>query len=68
MANRKLKSLKFPGIDDTYILDAGNVNYSDEETYEEGSVGKGLNALKEDYESLGLSVVDGMLCVTYEEV
>ncbi len=24
--------------------------------------------LKEDYESLGLSVVDGMLCVTYEEV
>ena len=48
MANRKLKSLKFPGIDDTYILDAGNVNYSDEETYEEGSVGKGLNDLKED--------------------
>lgn len=48
MANRKLKSLKFPGIDDTYILDAGNVNYSDEETYEEGSIGKGLNALKED--------------------
>lgn len=67
MANRKLKSLKFPGIDDTYILDAGNVNYSDEETYEEGSVGEGLNALKEDIDDLGFSVVNGKLCVTYTE-
>lgn len=27
-----------------------------------------VSDLKEDFESLGLSVADGMLCVTYEEV
>ena len=42
MANRKLNSIKFPDIADTYILDADKVNYDDSETYASGSVGKAL--------------------------
>ena len=43
-------------------LDGTLYNYKDEKARND------ISDLKEDYESLGLSVVDGMLCVTYEEV
>lgn len=46
---------------------AGNVSYNEEETYQDGTIGKEVSALKEDLTQLGLSVVDGKLCATYTE-
>lgn len=46
-------------------LDAGDVSYSDQTTYSEGTVGAELASQKSDFAKLGLSVVDGKLCMTY---
>lgn len=46
---------------------AGDVSYNRETTYQAGTVGAELTALKEDLTQLGLSVVDGKLCATYTE-
>lgn len=46
MADRKLNSIKFPGIADKYVLDAGHVNYSESESYAGGTVGRKLRDLE----------------------
>ena len=47
--------------------DAGDVPYDSTETYDDNTVGAGLNDLKSQIDELGLSVVSGKLCVTYTE-
>lgn len=42
MARRKLNSIKFPDLADTYYLDADKVEYDESESYAEGSVGEAL--------------------------
>ena len=44
---------------------AGDIPYSDQAAYDDGSVGKAVSQLKSDFAKLGLSVVDGKLCMTY---
>lgn len=44
---------------------AGDVSYSDQASYDDGTVGKAVTQLKSDFNALGLSVVNGKLCVTY---
>lgn len=46
-------------------LDAGDVAFSDAATYSSGTVGNAVSQLKSDFAKLGLSVVDGKLCMTY---
>lgn len=50
MANRKLNSIKFPGIPDRYVLDAGNVKFSETAVYGGGTVGKKLKDLERQLE------------------
>lgn len=69
MANKNLKSIKFPGLTDTYV-----VPQVDDTLTQTGrpadakKTGDEIEALKEDLSNLGLSVVDGLLNITYEEV
>ena len=54
MANVKLKSLKFPDLSDTYVVPstAGDLTYSEDGLYSDGTVGKALQnttASLEDY-------------------
>lgn len=44
---------------------AGDIPYSDQAAYDDGSVGKAVTQLNNDFAKLGLSVVDGKLCMTY---
>jgi len=71
MANKPLKSIKFPGLSDTYT-----VPQFDTATGGMGTAGKipdskavkdAVDSLKEDLNAIGLSVVDGKLCATYTE-
>ena len=49
MADRNINSLTFDGISGVrYVLDAGNVKYSDGATYSGGSVGKAITDLKSE--------------------
>lgn len=54
------------------VITADDVLYSGTTTYDEGTVGETLketaadvSQLKSDFAELGLSVVDGKLCMTY---
>lgn len=54
------------------VITADDVLYSGSTTYDEGTVGETLqetaadvSQLKSDFAKLGLSVVDGKLCMTY---
>ena len=46
MADKNLNSITFPGLPDRYVLDAGNVNYSDGASYRGGTVGRKLRELE----------------------
>ena len=46
MADKNLNSITFPGLSDRYVLDAGNVNYSDGASYRGGTVGRKLRELE----------------------
>lgn len=48
-------------------LDAGDIEYDDTDTYAAGSVGAGLANLKSQMGAMGLSVVNGMMSVTFDE-
>lgn len=50
---------------DPSVATAGDVTYSDQATYSDGTVGKEVSGLKSAITALGLSVVDGKLCQTY---
>jgi len=50
---------------DPSVATAGDVTYSDQATYSDGTVGKELTTQKSEITALGLSVVDGALCQTY---
>ena len=54
--------------------DAEHVTYDDTASYSDGTVGDALSQLNSEitfistaFDSLGLSVVDGMICVTYDD-
>lgn len=59
MADKTLKSIKFPGLPDRYVVptDASNFTYNNEN----------LEETLDDLTAPGLTVVDGVLCVTYTE-
>ena len=65
MANKPLKSIKFPSLTDTYMIpqNAGDLAYDPSTAYGSGTVGKKLNTI----DNLGLSVVGGKLCITFTE-
>ena len=63
MANRKLNSIKFPDLADTYILDAEKVKYSETDNYPDGSVGKALQEKANTdgyYENMGVGTADNL--------
>lgn len=46
--------------------DAGDITFDPEEDYDEGTVGAELSQQKNAISALGLSVVNGKICVTYD--
>lgn len=69
MANKNLKSIKFPGLTDTYVVpQVDNTLTQTGRPADAKKTGDEITALKEDLSNLGLSVVDGLLNITYEEV
>ena len=76
MADKLLKSIKFPTLPDRYVI--GDSTLTEEGAAADAkAVGDALatkadteavSDLKSALDSLGLSVADGMLLVTYEEV
>lgn len=69
MANKNLKSITFPLLPDTYVVpqvdDTLAITGRPADAKE---VGDQLTSIKRDLSDLGLSVVDGELCITYKEV
>lgn len=65
MANKPLKSIKFPSLNDTYTIpqNAGDLAYDPSTSYGNGTIGKELNTI----DNIGLSVVSGKLCITFSE-
>ena len=51
----------------TVTLDAGDIEYDEQEIYNSGTVGKEVGDLKSQTNALGLSVVNGMMSVTFDE-
>lgn len=69
MANKNLKSIKFPGLSDTYVVPQVDSTLTQTgRPADAKKTGDEITALKEDLSNLGLSVVDGLLNITYEEV
>lgn len=69
MANKNLKSIKFPNLPDTYIVpQVDNTLTQPDRPADAKKTGDEISALKEDLSNLGLSVVDGAINITYEEV
>ena len=69
MANKPLKSITFPGLTDKYTVPVvDNTLAVTGAAADSKKVGDELSDLKADLSELGLSVVDGELNITYEEV
>ena len=67
MADKLLKSIKFPTLPDRYVI--GDTTLTEAGAAADAkATGDEITDLKSDLDSLGLSVADGMLLVTYEEV
>ena len=67
MADKLLKSIKFPTLPDRYVI--GDSTLTEEGAAADAkATGDEITNVKSDLDSLGLSVADGMLLVTYEEV
>lgn len=66
MANKPLKSIKFPGLSDTYTVPEVDATLTGTgKAADAKKVGDEVTAIKADFNELGLSVVNGALCVTY---
>lgn len=66
MANKPLKSIQFPGLSDTYTIpEIDNTLTTTGKAADAKKTGDELSDLKQDFSELGLSVVNGALCVTY---
>ena len=66
MANKPLKTIKFPGLDDTYTVPQVDAALATSGAAADAKkVGDELTNLKQEFNQLGLSVVNGALCVTY---
>ena len=66
MANKPLKSVKFPGLGDTYTIPQVDTTLAvTGAAADSKKVGDEITELKADFNELGLSVVNGALCVTY---
>lgn len=69
MANIPLKSIKFPGLDDTYTVPQVDSTLSIAGAAADAKeTGDELDELKNTLSDLGLSVVSGAINITYEEV
>lgn len=67
MANKPLKSIKFPGLTDTYTVPEVDATLTTQGAAADAKkVGDEINDLKADLNRLGLSVVNGVLCIAYE--
>lgn len=66
MANKPLKSIKFPGLSDTYTVpQVDDTLLVSGAAADAKKTGDEISSVKSDLNSLGLSVVEGKLCVTY---
>ena len=66
MATKPLKSLKFPTLDDTYTVPQVDDTLAVQGAAADAKkVGDELTDIKGEFTELGLSVVNGALCVTY---
>ena len=66
MANKPLKSITFPGLTDTYTVPVVDDTLAVTGAAADAKkVGDELTDLKGEFNQLGLSVVNGALCVTY---
>ena len=66
MANKPLKSVQFPGLDDTYTIPQVDTTLAVTGAAADAKkVGDEITELKAEFNQLGLSVVNGALCVTY---
>lgn len=69
MAKIPLKEIKFPDLADTYTIpQVDNTLTTSGDAADAKKTGDEIDALKEDLNALGLSVVDGLLNITYKEV
>lgn len=68
MANVPLKSVKFPGLDNTYTIpEIDNTLSTAGKAADAKKTGDEISELKEELSDLGLSVEDGVLCVEFGE-
>ena len=66
MATKPLKSITFPTLDDTYTVPQVDDTLAVQGAVADAKkVGDELTDIKGEFNQLGLSVVNGALCVTY---
>lgn len=68
MANKPMKSIKLPTLDDTYTFTQVDSTLSTAgKAADAKATGDEITQIKSDLTALGLSVVDGMICITFTE-
>ena len=66
MATKPLKTIKFPGLEDTYTIPQVDATLTQTgQAADAKKTGDEINDLKADLSALGFSVVNGALNVTY---
>lgn len=68
MANIPLKTVKFPGLNDTYTVPQVDSTLAVTGAAADAkAAGDAISELNDSLDGIGLSVASGMLCVTYTE-